>query len=163
MENDWIKENWFKVGVIVAILILAYSIYDGKNVQVAEINAEDSLNKSMQCRKDGEQRFEEDKNTATQEKYKSDVVNCYYFEPNYIFNQKLNTCLYSGGYTCDLTKKQTEGIFKGDYAKRWTRHIVDIYSNKPLAEASVDDSSSVPEWLQTQISQFWEESRGFGF
>jgi hypothetical protein len=162
----FIKQNWFKIGILVAVLVLALSIYGRDkphNTQASPLNSEKTLAMAMQCRKDGELKLQEDKDAATNERYSAGVSNCYYLEPSYIFNKDLNTCLYSGGYTCDLTKKNTEGIFKGDNAKRWLRHIIDIYTNKTLAEVYVPDSSTVADWLSKQIDEFWNKSKELGF
>jgi len=165
MNEHWLKQNWFKVGLILAILILAYSIYGGGPSAGSDRSSADSIKLSMQCKVDGEKKLQEDKDTATRLKYERDVVDCFYMEPEYLYNDKLNTCLYYGGYTCDLTKKYPEGsgFFAGEYAKRWTRHIYDVYTNKSLADVSVLDSSDVSEWTQGMISDFWEKSKELGF
>ena len=157
--DNFIKENWFKVGMVISILILAIFIFKSP----LEISDADYLKLSIQCREDGEKLLQEDKNTATQYKYKEGIVNCYYMEPNFIFNRELNTCLYSGGYSCELQNKQTEGVFKGLPSTRWNRRIVDVYSNKSFADVYVENSSNVEDWNLKLIENFWEKSKSLGF
>lgn len=168
-QKIFLKENWFRISIIVVILILSLVLYQGlvvggkSNSPKQETSNIDTLKLSMQCRDDGERKLQEDKNMATSEKYKTGIVNCYYMEPAFIFNHSLNTCLYSGGYTCDLVNVYKEGFSKGEHVKQWERHIVDIYSNKTLASVYIEDSSNISDWVQTQISDFWNKSAELGF
>ena len=75
----------------------------------------------------------------------------------------MNTCLYYGGYTCDLAKTQTDGIFKGMPSTRWSKHITDIYTNKSLADVYVDDPSDVADWNMKMIENFNNEVERLGF
>lgn len=168
-QEIFLKDNWFKVSIIIAILVLSWVLYKGfvvnnySVIQQKQLNNTDTLKLSMQCKEDGEKKLQEDKDTAVREKYTSGITNCYYIEPSYLFSQYLNTCLYSGGYTCDLDGLIKEGFLKGQHAKRWERHIVDIYSNKTLASVYVENSSNVPDWQQKLITDFWDESKKLGF
>jgi len=170
--KNFLKENWFKVSMIIAVIILSFVLYKGMitdkedkaKLALKESNTAENLKLSMQCRTDGEKKFQEDKDEATRDRFKPENVDCYYFDPSYVFNNNLNTCLYSGGYTCDLKNiYYKESIFKGENAKTWTRHIVDVYTNKELASLWIEDSSNVSDLLQKRINDFWDESKILGF
>lgn len=165
--KNFLQENWFKLGVMLAILVLAGAIYSGgvpKNfpVQNPPVGSIEKLRLAKQCNEDGQKSFQEDKDSATRDKSGADIVNCYYFEPKFIYSSNLNTCLYSGGYTCDLTKVRNDDPFKGEYATRWYRRIVDVYTNETLVDVRINDSSDVQEWEQRAIGVFWSESAKFG-
>ena len=160
---NWLKENWFKIGLLIILLILLGVFYSSLTIWQARTNEANSLKLSQQCSKDGDKLLKLDQQIATDLQYKNGATKCYYMESLYIYNQKLNTCLYSGGYTCDLIAVITDGIFKGEHARQWTRHIIDVYSNKDLVSVSVNDSSSVSDWEREMIDDFWAKSRNFGF
>ena len=162
--NIFIKDNWFKVALIFALLVLAYVIY---NSPILFKNNQTGGNKNItlvkQCREDGEKYFQKDLEEINSKKYRNGVLNCYYWDPIYIFNSKLNTCLYSGGYSCELESVIKEGIMTGEHPVQWRRHITDVYTNKVLAEVYISDSSSVTDWEQKAIDDYWKESEKFGF
>jgi len=101
--------------------------------------------------------------TATQEKLKADVSDCFYLPPMYLFSKELNTCLYYGGYSCDLKKFHKDGIFKGESFKRWSKHITDVYTNKNVIDVYVEDSSNVAEWNMEFINEFNDKATQLGF
>ena len=165
--EKFIKENWFKIGVLI---VFAFFVYKGiapvgsKNL-IEKNNTSDakSLELAKQCKTDSQKNFQEDMDSATREKYKSGVKDCFYFPPQYSFNKELNTCLYYGGYTCDLTKTHTDGLFKGMPITRWSKHITDIYTNKSLTDVYVDDSSDVSDWNMKMIYDFNDKAKELGF
>jgi hypothetical protein len=163
-----IKDNQINILFVALILLSTFAFYwfitrPEQILKKQELEKENYLKLSMQCKKDGEKKLEEDKALATSEKQSPDVEDCFYEDPKYFFNKELNTCLYYGGYTCDLKKKNPEGLFKGDSAKRWSQHIVDVYTNTTLTEAYVEDSSSVPDWKMKEIEKMGEEATRLGF
>lgn len=162
---DWLQKNWFPVSVVTLLVFIAFASYE-KEVSLPLGNLlaseETNLARSKECREDGQALLEEDKQTATQEKWSNDVVNCFYMEPQFLFNKTLNTCLYSGGYTCDLTAQHSEGFLAGEPHKRWQRHIIDVYTNKKLASVFISNSAEVSEWQSDQITEFWAEAAQLG-
>jgi len=159
----FLKENWFKIGLLLVLVVLAAVIYFVyKNWRVNE-TASESLKLAQQCNQDGQKLLRADQDTATSLQNQRNATTCYYMEPEYLYNQKLNTCLYSGGYTCNLTNTITSGFLKGQPATSWTRHIIDVYSNNTLAVAGVDDSSNVTDFENKLIKSFWDEASKLGF
>lgn len=162
-----LNKNPLSWALIIIALSVAYYfvIYLPKVSQAKIIQAKQELaiKNQQQCRKDGEKLLQEDKDTATRKKSDRGTLNCYYMEAAFIYNDSLNTCLYSGGYSCELNKLYPNGIFKGSPVSKWTRHIIDVYSNKTLEQTSVNDSSAVSDWESKSIDDFWEKSREYGF
>jgi len=168
--KKFIKENWFKLGLLLILALGVFVFYqDNKKTPNTEKIVTETRNEgtnivlAKQCREDGEKLLQEDKETATRKKQETGVVDCYYMEPHFIFNSDLDTCLYSGGYTCDLLDFHKEGILKGEHVKQWERHIIDVYTNKTLEFVYVEDSSDVPSWKQEEITNFWNKSSELGF
>jgi uncharacterized protein (DUF4415 family) len=128
-----------------------------------EQEKEDFLKLSIQCKKDGEKKLEDDIKIATSLRSDNDVIDCFYQEPKYVFNKEMNTCLYYGGYTCDLKKIHSDGVLKGLSVTRWQKHVVDVYTNKTLKEIYIDDSSDVSDWKFKEIEAFDSESDQLGF
>lgn len=166
--KKFLIKNWFKLGLIMVMLILAGVIFligdrDSQNEIKSTLGSKERLDLAVQCREDGESLFQEDKDTASRLRYEKGVLNCYYVEPNFVFNEELNTCLYSGGYSCDLNEKQKDGFLAGTNAKRWERHIIDIYTNKTIVDSWVLNTNDVSELENNRIEEFWGKSEKLGF
>lgn len=169
MENKEQQNNLIKILVVIGIIVfVSTSIFDKnekntiKTIYGNNISEEKYLELSKQCKIDAQKNLEGDINEATTEKQKSDVRDCFYLPPVYSFNKELNTCLYYGGYTCDLKKVSQDGIFKGLPSVRWSKHITDVYTNKTLKQVYVEDSSNVEEWTKQQIDEFNTEFTRLG-
>src|SRR3989338_11279105 len=168
-QTEWLKENLLKVVVIVLLVVVVSGFYNPSEKStnpepvVANENKQVPLELAKQCRQDGEALFEEDKSTATKNMYQDGALKCYYMEPQFIFNTQLNTCLYSGGYSCDLTTKHSSGLLEGQPETRWSRRIVDVYTNKTINSVYIENSGNVSDWQRTMINEFWKQAYGFGF
>jgi hypothetical protein len=166
MEN-FMKENWFKIGILLVAVIGLITISGRSNVDKT-VPKNETLDKNSfliakQCREDGEKILQNDIDAATMLRQQTDIVECFYEKPEYIFNHDLNTCLYFGGYSCKLTKLHEEGFLKGTNATRWKQHVLDVYSNKTLASIFVEDSSAVDDLKGNMIDEFFKESEQLGF
>jgi hypothetical protein len=161
--KNWLKKNWFRVGLLLALVVLSGVIYFVYANWRANANAAESLKMAQQCNQDGQKLLKADQDTATSLQYQGNATACYYMDPAYVYNQKLNTCLYSGGYTCNLINIITSGFLKGQPATSWTRHIIDVYSNNTLAEVSVAGSSNITSVENNMVKSFWDESNKLGF
>lgn len=162
----FLKEHWFKIGILIIFVIGIIIFYQGSldNQLISNTtNSENNLALAKQCREDGEKIHQENIDTATRKKLESEIVNCFYMEPAFIFNSELDACLYSGGYTCDLKEIHTDGFFKGDNVTQWSRQIVDIYTNKTIESVYVENSANVEDWKRKQIDDFWSKSEELGF
>ena len=157
----FLKENWFKVSIIIILTIIAFLIFN--NNRIYQKNTGGSIVLAKQCREDGEKLLQEEVEIANSKENESNIINCYYMDPEFIFNPNLQTCLYSGGYTCELNGFYKDGPFQGHHITSWQRRIVDIYTNKELKSVYVEDSSNIEDWKHKLIEDFWSKSTELGF
>lgn len=128
----FIKENWFKVIVVIILLLAIGTGY-------YYINRQHSLETLMKCNNDGQKFFYN---------YKIDKAsfNLKFGEPTYHFNGKLNKCLISVDYMGSTHESLGQTVYDISHAE-----VVDIYSNETLI------STENPK----EDTQFQQEKQSF--
>ena len=107
--QDFMKENWFKVGLVIILSIAGISMAHYYLVFLPEKENQDFLfSMKQKCQDSGTKLYEED----FKEMGRSAL-----FTPEYAYNQKLNTCLYASGY------------IQSNSLQKW---IKDVHSNKEI-------------------------------
>lgn len=122
---NWLKNNWFKLIIAAIIILIGFSIFyysivflpqkerirleQQKQSQLIE-KQEKNIERQEKCREAG---------TKTYDYYKKNnsLSTGYFFDPEFHFNEKLQLCLYSGGYSQD------------DY---WERFVKNAYSDEEI-------------------------------
>lgn len=110
MYGVWLKENWFKAGLIVALIVaLGFYWFSWKPMQ----EREDALAKNIKCQQDGMRLHETEKSGSSDQTYG---------DAEFVFSKELNTCLYR----TIVAESTTQYV-------SYTRLIKDVYTNKTLA------------------------------
>lgn len=118
--KNFIKENWFKAGLlIIAIIALAFYLLLWQPAQ----EKRETLSNNIKCQQEGSQLFEKEQKA---QKEKDRIIKRVFKEPEFRFNNELNTCLYQGAWT-DLGAS-------GDHIFYF---IKDVYTNKTLASYNI--------------------------
>lgn len=129
--KKFIKENWFKIIIILSIffvvavyLFIIKPSYDKKELIQNNIN----------CQKEGYKIYEKDKKEFDEEQKRysfcktSGDIDCMdwtdFYEPEFIFSKELNTCLYKKE-TYVIGRQSSSGFFSIHHST-----IRDVYSNK---------------------------------
>ena len=103
------KENWLRVGLVIVLFIVGISIAYYYSIFLPEKESQDFLfSMKQKCQISGTKLYKEDS-----KEMESDAL----FVPEYAYNQKLNTCLYAGGY------------IQKNSLQKW---IKDVHSNKEI-------------------------------
>lgn len=117
--NTFIKNNWFKLAIAISILIIAvvagyyFVIYLPK-----EKADKDELSNQIKCQQEGTKLFERDVEEA-----KNSIIVISVGNPEFKFNNKMNTCLY---------KAEEFMSFSGSKFSTTTNFIKDAYTNKEV-------------------------------
>ena len=104
--KEFIKENWFKLSILVVLVVMGFCLLSNIFYKQNQSNTEN-------CRKIGEEYRKAEIN---------DNPSLSFFSPKYSYNQKLNTCIYSGGYLDSKTKILIT-----------TKYIKDLNTNEEIA------------------------------
>lgn len=136
MKKFTLKDNWFKIIIAIAILIIVVFVGYYFIIYLPKEKKE-YLTNQIRCRQEGNKLYLSEKEEG--EKYASSMSNFerilgyFIYNPEFKFNKKLNTCLYKG------EKRWGEEInFKSYFIK-------DVYTNKNIfIWESVMDKSG--EW-----------------
>lgn len=112
--DNFIKQNWFKVGLI-ALILIAILVYllSWQPTQ----KREKELANNIRCQQEGSQLYEKQKESL--------LRNDIYLDPEFRFSKELNTCLLKGAI-----------IGADDTGSSSTFFIKDVYSNQELASYS---------------------------
>lgn len=160
--NDFLKENLFKLAIVLAILVgsisLAYYFVfylpEINEIKAAAASVKQEMEHQQKCREVGQKAYEEDK------KLNGENLR----EPQFSYNAELNTCLYGGGYT--NTYKVCEGGLLS-YCTRgsWERFVRDAYTNQDIL-AIFNHTSDGRNWTHSteEIVEFenqYNELMGF--
>jgi len=122
-----IMKNFLKQQLIVTLFVILCAssiIYYHIVFLPSEKRGEVSLENQIKCRQEGFKLYETEK--------KEILTSQFYLNPEFKFNEELNTCLYNGG------------LIEGEYASAF---IKDVYTNKELAGYS----SFRPKGKEVQI------------
>ncbi|MDO8594961.1 MAG: hypothetical protein Q7R93_05655 [bacterium] len=111
--TDFLKENWFKVGVLVIALVAVLFYFKGMERRT-------SLANNIRCQQEGSQLLERMKRELTSGQT--------YTDPEFLFSSKLNTCLLNGSRI---------SVYSG--ATSLNAFILDVYANKELAGYTSDN------------------------
>lgn len=141
------KNVWLVLLIVIVIIsIKYYSDYSVNRDKREESNrtAQQVLQNQKSCAEDGQKYFQR----RVDEGKKGGIV----FEDKgeYIFNSKMNTCLYMGNYYTSSDKVLKSGAY--------VRYITDIYTNKNLVfwsrdvVSGKDITGSADEFNQGELS-----------
>lgn len=143
---NWIKQNWFKLLIIVIVLITIFLYFSNEQREERKTKSQQTqaeLNKSPEQQSLSSERQEEPESKINQpeklsekslltkiqckemgEKAYNDLVeklgSYLVFNPEYSYNESLDTCLYAGGFF---------GSDKADYMEMFVK---DTVSNKTI-------------------------------
>ena len=114
--KNFIEKNWFKLFMVVVVIGLIFSYF----FILLPKNEKNLLNKKLienqiKCKEKADEFTKRIDTTAP--------YGAVYSEPEYVFANDLNTCLYRIGYSAYLS----EGSRQAD-----SHSIIDIYSNRTL-------------------------------
>lgn len=125
---NWLRENWFKLSLLaIAIIVFLFYLLLWSPAQ----KKRETLSNNIKCQQEGSQLFEkEKKESATKEGF---FRNARYLEPEFRFNNELNTCLYKGASLLIIKDITFFPFF-----------IKDVYTNKPLASYSESKINGKP-------------------
>ncbi len=147
---NWLKQNWLKLYISLSLLVvLAFAIFLFI-FYIPKQKAISALKNQKQCYSVGEKAFKADINT-----YGNNII----LEPEYKFSEKLNTCLYSGGYSFENLKSGKCGdILKHTCDARWERWVKDAYTNNKIIDI-FNSTNDKGEWTtqNSAINDFWEK------
>lgn len=119
--KNFLKENWFKVGILIAVLIMTFGISYYFMVSLPNKNdAETLTNLQLKCQELGEKMYQVEK---------QDNPDTLVIPPEYKFNKDLNTCIYSGGVI---------GI-----SSIINKYIIDLYTNQEIISYAYDSGGTL--------------------
>ena len=128
--KDFLKNNKTFIAIIIGAFMIGGFIYLSNT-------GRESLSMKEKCRELGGKLYEQDKE-------KHSVKEFSLFEPKYIYNKKLDTCLYSAG-----SKHKESGM--------WARWIKDALTNEDLAFVIYLPNSTDEEAQNKSIGEFWDK------
>ena len=153
--NNFIKENWFKIGILIAIILATVSvgyyfvlylpskdkIY--KNQETLKIDQENSKN----CTETGQKYF--DSNFS---EYKNNNPEIILSGPFFHFNKKLDACLLE--YKLMIFKQMYLNNPGGDYTG--TNYIINLSSggNEAFATYFWENGKFKDDWSRTESGRF---------
>jgi len=156
--NTFIKNNWFKLIISIAFLIIALSagyyfvifMPEKTKITVQQQAQEKYLVQQEKCKEAGLKAFQQDSLIY-------DANNM--LEPSYTYNENLNLCLYSGGYRDDdIYSGQCGDIIKHYCDSYWERWVKNSFTNEKI-KAIVNYTNKNGEWTadSDDINQFWKD------
>lgn len=111
---DWLKNNWFKVGILALGAIVVFSMLN-KPARVSENTEEESTSKDRQCFISGQQWLEDFKKLHY---YDDDGAG--YIDAEYNYNESSNRCY-------------TRVVMSDGSARGYVRHyLYDVYNNSEV-------------------------------
>ncbi len=158
--GNWLKNNWFKLGILVVFLIFVFSLFyyfvvfipQKEKVKTEQLTQEKYLEQQEKCREAGIKAYKEDAL-----RYGANNM----LEPKYVYNKNLNLCLYSGGYINeDLSSGQCGDIIKHSCKSYWERWVKNSFTNESIISV-VNFTNERGEWMTDSetIDKFWEEHK----
>jgi hypothetical protein len=148
---NWIKQNWFKLGILLllfAVVLLGFFYFFFSWIPAHK--AISALKNQEQCRIVGEKAFKAD----------ADIYgSTHMIEPQYTFNEKLNTCIYSSGYSFENSSSGKCGdILTHACDAQWERWVKNTYTNDKIIDV-FNSTDKNGEWLTKDetINDFWDE------
>lgn len=159
---SWFHEHWFKIGILLVLMIITCSVLyffvfflpQNERVKAEIISQEKLLTQTAKCKDAGLKAFKEDG-------VRYGIQNM--FEPTFAYNARLNTCLYSGGYSDDdATSGQCGDILKHSCKSYWERWVKNSYTNNLVASV-VNSTNEKGEWITSAevVNKFWEDQKFF--
>jgi predicted small secreted protein len=153
----WLEKDWFKIGVLLLLFIGVYYLISNDTIVTENVVKNTTTNRDIsrtnldiakQCKDDSQHILQIDGNKARN----INSTNCWAIQPQYLYHEDKDTCLYFGGYQCDF----------GTYVK-WHRHITDVYTNELIDVVYVDNSNEVEDWEREAYNKFWDVKYELGF
>ena len=143
---NWIKENWFKAGLLAAIIVVALSMTyyyviflpQKETIELAQEKQQQLLRNQEKCRETGTKAYNDYKQN-------NPFYASSFSDPEFYFNETLQLCLYSGGYR------------KADYWERWVKNsftdetIIMTYN---YTDGTIDLSEPIDEVALKRIHDF---------
>ena len=129
------KENWFKLITFLGILLACISVGYYFIIYLPKTNSEQKrLENQIKCQQEGNEQYERDK----QDTEGNTLFSVFYSNPEFKFNEEMNTCLY---------KVERRSISATYHTVNFL--IKDIYTNKEIFNwiQSWDDESK--KWKDT--------------
>lgn len=146
------KNKLLTISISIAILLIGISVFyylmiflPNKELEITEQQEkeEEEFMRSMkqECGRVGKELYEQDKKELA-------GYADFMFDPKYGYNENLNTCLYSSGYT------------KGEHWERWVK---DSYTNEKIIFTSNlllnDENEDVRQRASEALDSFWERHK----
>ena len=154
--NTFIKDNWFKLGIIIilSIAVLSVAYYFVIFIPQKE-GAKTEQQKQEQLIKDQEKELEQQEKcreagTKAYNDYKrnNSLSTGYFFDPEFYFNKTLQLCLYSGGYS------------RTGYWERWVKNSftnATIIMTYNFSDGIIDFDKPADEVASKRIQNFWDK------
>jgi len=125
-----------KIILIIAILIIAFSVFyqyvifmpQKDRLKTEEQKQEKLLEQLAKCREVGNKIYQEQKEDVE----KGTVVVSIMMNPEYIYNKKLNTCLYAGGIITTFPNTNVKPTV--------THWVIDSYTNQEIISYTESDN-----------------------
>ena len=142
--EEFIKQNWFKLGILAVLLIIAFSflyyfvvfIPLKEKVKTEQLTQEKDLEQQAKCAEAGKEAYEDYKQS-------NPISVGFFFEPQFYFNKTSQQCIYDGGIN---------QVLEHGY---WERFIKNSYTNETLA--SVWQNTKQPS--QKEVNAFWDKHK----
>lgn len=154
--NTFLKDNWFKLGIIIILLIAALSVAYYFVVFIPQKErAKTEQQKQEQLVRDQEKDLEQQENCReagtkaySDHKRNNPLSAGYFFDPEFYFNKTLQLCLYSGGYS------------QNNYWERWVKNSftdATIIMTYNFTDGVIDFNKPVDEATTKRIESFWDK------
>jgi len=146
--KQFLKDNWFKIVITVAILIVAVALGYYFAIYLPKEKAEkEYLNNQIKCQQEGVKLYEKEKLEG--EKYADSIssleriLGYFIYGEEFKFNKKLNTCLYKGERYYGITVNFRRYFIKDVYTNR---EILVWESSRTLDGDWENGTSNEAEW-----------------
>ena len=158
--KNFLKNNWFKMGILIVFLLVAFSLLyyfaifipQKEKVKTEQLTQEKYLEQQEKCREAGVKAYKEDSL-----RYGANNM----VEPKYVYNKNLNLCLYSGGYSQEnLSSGQCGDIIKHSCDSYWERWVKNSFTNESIISV-VNYTDKNGEYTNSSeiINKFWDEHK----
>ena len=158
--KQFLKDNWFKIVIASAILIVAISIgyyfvffvSSNQKIKTEQQAQEKYLEQQEKCKEAGLKAYKEDSLI-----YGANNM----IEPSYTYNKNLNLCLYSGGYNDYNVNSGMCGDTIQHYCDSfWERWVKNSFTNEKLIAVVnfTDDKGEYTAKIET-LNEFWDKHK----